>query len=330
MIDLYASEPHYLRHLMPVHDALGVDAGIVYVGRPGMAALTSQPSRPTLVASGGDVMVVTARRPVALMQHGCGQSYNGAGESRLSWGYVGGSGMSHVGLFLCTNEAEAEAWRAVYPDARVAVVGAPCMDEWHGIEFRQPAVPIVAVAFHWKSLAQIESGTAWPDWRNALAEVALHAEEHGYRLLGHEHPRWFGRVLDWWRRLGVEVTDDWREVMQRASVYVCDNSSTLYEFMATGRPVIGLRSTRWRRDVEHGLRFWRFAPPVDLAPRVGAYGLDCSIRAALDHGPVPEEASIVREVFGRLDGLAAARAADALRAWVAVVGSWDEREEEPR
>jgi hypothetical protein len=54
-----------------------------------------------------------------------------------------------------------------------------------------------------------------------------------------------------------------REVQRRAAVYVCDNSSSMYEFAATGRPVVVLdlpegriKGIGYRRNINHGLRFW--------------------------------------------------------------------------
>ena len=52
---------------------------------------------------------------------------------------------------------------------------------------------------------------------------------------------------------------DFDEVMERSTLYICDNSSTLYEFASTGRPVVVLNAPWFRRDIEHGLRFWEHA-----------------------------------------------------------------------
>ena len=46
------------------------------------------------------------------------------------------------------------------------------------------------------------------------------------------------------------------EVCRRADVYLNDASSTLFEFASTGRPVVVLNASFYRRKVHHGLRFW--------------------------------------------------------------------------
>lgn len=63
----------------------------------------------------------------------------------------------------------------------------------------------------------------------------------------------------------MEPVSAWEEVVQRADCYVVDNSSTMFEAAALGIPVVVMESPVWRRDVEHGLRFWEYA---DVGPTV--------------------------------------------------------------
>ena len=44
--------------------------------------------------------------------------------------------------------------------------------------------------------------------------------------------------------------------MRRADLYAVDNSSTLFEFAATGRPVVVLNAPWYRRSVTAWPRFW--------------------------------------------------------------------------
>jgi hypothetical protein len=86
-----------------------------------------------------------------------------------------------------------------------------------------------------------------------------------FTVIGHGHPR-RSELASRYRRAGIEHVASFSEVCRRASIYVADNTSTLFEFAATGRPVVVLNARRYRRDVRHGLRFWDAAgvgPNVD-------------------------------------------------------------------
>jgi CDP-glycerol glycerophosphotransferase (TagB/SpsB family) len=90
------------------------------------------------------------------------------------------------------------------------------------------------------------------------------------------------------------VVPRFEDVCRRADVYVCDNSSTLFEFAATGRPVVLLNSAAWPKGRGPGLRFWEAAGvgvqvdrPADLGDAVQRaielWGPDVRARqAALD------------------------------------------------
>ena len=188
---------------------------------------------------------------IAYVEHGIGQPYSG------TLGYPGGAGRGTVGLFLSPNATAAAADRAAYPAARVEVVGDPGL---RYVPHREPGPPAIAVSLHWECHLLPETRSAYRHHRSALPELARQ-----YTVLGHGHPLAQGTLRRVWERLGVEFVPDWHEVARRADLYVCDNSSTLYEFAATGRPVVVLNAPWYRREVRHGLRFWSAASVGVLA-----------------------------------------------------------------
>ena len=93
------------------------------------------------------------------------------------------------------------------------------------------------------------------------------------------------------------------------------HNSMLYEFAATGRPVLCLNAERWRRDVEQGLRFWSHVPGLALDPGAPLVdGIDEALRD--DAGPRALREQAAARVYGRtLDGRATERAVAVIREW---------------
>jgi CDP-glycerol glycerophosphotransferase (TagB/SpsB family) len=112
------------------------------------------------------------------------------------------------------------------------------------------------VSFHWDCRVVPETRWAFPFYNRALKNLARRTD---IQLLGHSHPRARRQLVPFWRSLGVEFIEDFDDVLDVADVYVADATSTIYEAAAVGIPVVVLNSPLYRRDVEHGLRFWEAA-----------------------------------------------------------------------
>jgi hypothetical protein len=224
----------------------------------------------TVCAARGDYHRTTG--PVVYMAHGNGQAFV-SGEHN---GYAGGTGLERVVQFLSPNEHNAAAWRGAYPSRPVDVVGCPKLDALPARERAPGSRPVVALGFHWDPRSTgnriCETWTAWPYYRKAVERLA--AADRSYDLIGHGHPRIRNGLERWFGKLGVEWVDDFRDVLAGADLYVNDCSSTLYE-AATMMPVVVLNIPQYRREVEHGLRFWEYADvglqvdrPADLMPQI--------------------------------------------------------------
>jgi hypothetical protein len=232
MVELLASRPHYLAHLEPVWEALPDDVRGI---RDGAA----------LVASHTDVLaaVRAGHARIALLEHGIGQSYSNGAPA-----YPGGRHRDAVGLFLSPNETAAAADRAAYPGARVEIVGDPVLDR---LPSQEESRPVVAISFHWGTMITPERRSTVPHYRSILPELA-----RSFDLIGHAHPRAARLVGRIYRKAGIEFVADFVDVCRRAELYVADNTSTLFEFASTGRPVVVMNGPTFRRHVNHGLRFW--------------------------------------------------------------------------
>lgn len=246
MWTVVASQPHYRDHLAPVWDAL-----------PAWAK-QGEPER-ALVAGHQDLRMIK-RMNVALMEHGAGQSYAGCRNGS----YAGGRKREKVGLFLYPHERVMRINEPRWPWAEHRVIGCPRLDVlWErrrrGDGLRSGGC--VAVSFHWRCRLLPETDTAFDEWRLEVERLV----RRGVNVLGHAHPRMMDELEPWWESLGVEVVHDWGSVIERADVFVADNTSALFEAAAVGLPVVLLNSSRYRRDVEHGLRFWECS---DIGPNL--------------------------------------------------------------
>ena len=312
MIDAYASQPHYAVHMAPILRALKELGGLGAVRatmraapafiQNGLDVDVSPPDtgRRTLVASYRDLWQC-GDGPHVFLEHGAGQTYSNDSPS-----YSGGRGRDAVELFVCPSVEVAARNLERYPRARAIPVGVPALDDWHSgrREYRSEAV---AISFHWDCHVAPEARWAWPHYRAFLPALA-----RKYRVIGHAHPRVFRQLAPEYAKLGIEPVESFDEVLARASVYVCDNSSTIFEFATTDRPVVLMNAPWYRRNVEHGLRFWRQAG-VGIQVSAGS-DLEAGIEWALNRDPMVEHERrrVVSEVYVATDGQAARRAAAAI------------------
>lgn len=247
-IDALASEPHYREHILPIWARLDMvtERGEFHNGTGAWSR--ARPTTPVLVASWRDARRVTRYgRPCILMEHGAGQSYVGTDNPS----YVGSSDRKGVSLYLAPSERAAEIHRAAHPKIPVEVVGCPKLDEY--LKVPCPADG-VAIAHHWNCNVVPETTNGWSHFHSAYPSIAQR-----YRTLGHAHPRASQSLSTSMKRHGLLYRPHFIDVVADARVLVVDNSSIGAEWMALDRPIIWLNPPQYRRDVNHGGRFWDWA-----------------------------------------------------------------------
>lgn len=292
MIHAYASLVHYADHIAPILAALPPELrGWMHspgAGKPWGLPLVSglrPPANPDdvwIVAGYADAQRMKGRR-LAYVEHGAGQTYPGDPRSAQHGAFSGGDGLGHVGLFLAPHDTVAARWRARYPQAAVEVVGCPKLDRWHrGCDIRPKALTgdvtpgsVVAMTFHHSNAQIPEQQPAWTHYRDAVPALRDALAASGGVLLGHGHPRAARTYAAFWERLGVEWVPDLGDVFDRADVLVADNTSAAYEAASIGLPIVWLSAPWYRRDVNHGGRFWsdvdglpHAEDPADLWPMI--------------------------------------------------------------
>lgn len=258
-IDVYASEPHYFDHVLPIWERLPIDVrGTLYVSSSskrshpdGVSVLPKTPSsKVTLVASYKDLQITRhVNRKVILMEHGAGQTYIG----HKSQSYVGAPDREGVVGVLVPNFKAAAVHSRAHPDIPVAVIGSPRVEALR--ELARHDSSRIAVSTHWDCKVVPETRPAYPHFKTALSQLA---SRYPYAI-GHAHPRIWPHMRQFYRNIGLIPEEQFADVVRSAGLYIADNSSTLFEFAALGKPVVVLNAPWFRRDVHHGGRFWEWS-----------------------------------------------------------------------
>lgn len=315
-VDLYASREHYMHHLLPVWAELHVRglAGQRWAPRTDSVTGAQRWGGPTgrlvLVASYVDAMKV-APAPVVVLEHGAGQTYPGDPLAAEHGSYSGGAGYPHARLFLCPSETVADRWRARYPEVPAVAVGCPKLDPWHRRDFPRADGPTtVGITWHYDEQLVPETRSAWMHYRAAMPSLVAAQQALGRRVVCSAHPRALSALGPLLAAAGAEVTPYLADLLNEADVLVADNTSALWEFASLDRPVVLLNAPWYRRDVNHGGRFWTWAtagPQADEPNQVGP-----AIDQALAGGWAARRRWVVRQVYAHTDGSATTRAADAI------------------
>jgi hypothetical protein len=305
-IDCVASHPHYIDHVARVWQLLPDDvrgdfitALTAHAASHGIESVTDGEPKLALVLSARDMRRL--RCPVVYLEHGVGQEYNNRPHTVRS---------EQVKLFL-TNPANAHALAKFNPKSQVVTVGPVKLDTLTK-KPRSKGKQVVAFSHHWDQRVAPETRSSFPWIKEAWEDIAASRK---YTLLGHKHPADKRDIEGWCQEMGVEFVADFQAILDRADCYVCDNSSTLYEFAATDRPVVCLSPPFYRRSVNHNARFWGNLPGIDCG--IPTHLSACIAEALKD---VPERRAMrlraVEAVYGALDGNASQRAADAIAEFV--------------
>lgn len=300
-VDFLAREIHHQKHARAIYDALPEKYRGVFTADP--AELKS-----SIVAtfSYGDLKKASALgKKVIYGEHGVGLYYNTEHAS-----YAGSTkNRECVILRLSPNERHAKKERETLT-CPVEVVGVPMMDKWANRNYRVKTYnPTVAISFHFDCLVCPETRSAFSYYQAALSRLA-----ENFKVIGHGHPRMIEKLAYYYKRYGIQIEKDFDKVLQKADVYICDNSSTIFQFAFTKKPVVLLNCPYYRKNVEHegNPRFWKHA---GMGPQVDHFNdLVKSVRLALDsreaYRPKLEEA--VADLFVYQDGKCAERAAQAI------------------
>ena len=308
-IDVVWSEPQYLSHMESIFEALPdrLRGSILPRCQPGEAVRPPM-GHIAMVAGWQDVAPLRGLCPMIFVEHGAGQTYE-AGEAHNP-SYSGSGGFRHKGViaFIAPSDTVAARWTT----APAVAVGSPKMDRWIGCP--SPKEATICFAWHWPAVGTApEARSAFDHYRARLPEIVDLYTQMGFRVVGHEHPKWRGKMAEFWsKELNVPVLASDVDVFEQASILMVDNSSLAYEVAMLGRPVVSLNAPWYRRDVDHGLRFWSHVPGIMVDGPDDLLGLnpwDLLNDTEIAHMSATLAANAVEHAYKFRDGSSSARAA---------------------
>lgn len=303
-VDFLATEIQYLHHLLPVAREMkesrvliprelisgNVPRAEAFLGKGGLVSKLRERTGPVVVCSYKDFLLTDqSDRSVIFMEHGSGQSYSSDHTS-----YVGGKGRKRAAAILSPGEISQVKNSQAYLGKICLAPGSPRLDDLLRIAERESG-DCVAISFHWDCTVCPETRSGFQYYKSILPFLAKK-----YRLLVHSHPRISTEVRAFCIQNGLEYEESFEEVIRRSQIYICDNSSTIFEWAALGRPVLLLNCPYYRKFVRHGLRFWDFDGPAMSVERPEA------IEGAVDHilqnktSVVLSQSGFVEKVYNNL------------------------------
>lgn len=299
-LHMVASQPHYHDHLRAIWKHLPEDIqGLEVIGNHGRLPHNIAPNDCCIVASYDD-LDRTAGLPTIFVEHGAGQRYAGLAERVRP--YYGGPMPDNVIGYVgprqeCVDEFVAQGIEGI-------AAGSPICDNFELYGDERTAV----ITFHWNAVRVCpEAMGAYPHYAgDSLARIVRTLRENDWEVLGHRHPRLIHPV-NLWTRLGVTEVDA-ATARRRATLLISDNTSFAYEMAYLARQNICLNAPWFRRDVEHGLRFWSNPP----GPMVDSPGELVEMITNYDsHFPAVEAVTGAQAAYGKVinnghDGLRAA------------------------
>lgn len=278
MIHCYASRPHYMRHIRAVWKHLPAhERGQRLDQWPPTKPIPAD--EPVMVAALVDVKTV-GHHQLIYVEHGAGQNYGGDQRSAGRTGYHGSLLPRRVAVALGPRAAVAHSFH--YDDGEPVpglVVGCPALD---ALPQMGRGNSTVTFTFHWDGAICSEARSAFRHYVDVLPAVVNRLRDQGFRVVGHWHPR-FTSLGEWWRKAGVECEPSIERVLTDSTLIIADNTSVLYEAAALDIPVLALNAPWYRRDVEHGLRFWSLIPgwQIDDPAELAAFDFDSYVRLDL-------------------------------------------------
>lgn len=297
-IDFFSREKHHQTHAKELARAFGKEV---------LTSVNDITADYVCVFSYGDLKLIhELDKYIIFCEHGVGMFYNNPHPS-----YAGSTtNRDKVILRLSPNKTHAEKEMETL-ECPVEIIGVPKLDKFANRNWRiNYEKPTVAISFHFDCLVCQETRSSFKYFEKILPELNKH-----FNLIGHAHPRLMRDIESFYIKNKIRVVKDFETVMELADVYCIDNSSTIFEWCITGKPIVLLNPPFYRKEIEHkgNPRFWKHAGIGPLCEKPEDL-ISCIMESCKNHAKYLQkikEASL--DVLTFVDGSATQRAVDAIK-----------------
>lgn len=297
-INFFAREKHHQDHARPIARAFCQEV---------ISKLNDIDGDYICVFSFGDLRDVSEfGKKIIFCEHGTGLFYENKHSS-----YAGSTTKrENVVLRLSPNKLHADKEKETL-SCPVEIIGVPKLDKFANREWKiNYSKPTVVISFHFDCLVNQETRSSFRYYEKIIPELKKH-----FNLIGHAHPRLMRDIENFYIKNNIKVVKDFEEVMLVADVYCIDNSSTIWEWLITGKPIVLLNNPYYRKEIEHkgNPRFWRLSNIAPLCEK--PEDLISCIKESCDNYqhylPKIKEARL--EMLTYIDGNCTQRAVDAIK-----------------
>lgn len=297
-LQVFARESHHARHGKAIADKFEL---------PVESDIGNITADYVVVFSYRDLKLVDdLGKKIIFCDHGTGLFYNEPHPS-----YAGSDlKRENVVLRLSPNKAHAKKETETIT-CPIEVIGIPKLDRYAKKGYRiRKGTPRVAISFHFDCKVNPETRSGFGYFKDILPIL-----KHNFITYGHGHPRLIDLIEHHYRANAIPIKKDfYNEVLEKVDCYICDNSSTIWEFLITKKPVVLLTPPFYRKDIEHegNPRFWKYANigPEVTDPTKIVEAVNDAINNHEKYLPAILEAR--EEVLGFTDGECAERAYQAI------------------
>ncbi|MFA5050973.1 MAG: CDP-glycerol glycerophosphotransferase family protein [Patescibacteria group bacterium] len=248
-LDFFAREIHHQKHAQAIADGFGLTV------KSKAEDITADY---VCVFAYGDLKLMDKLgKKIIFCEHGVGMYYNNEHPS-----YAGSKEhRENVVLRLSPNKMHSDKEKETL-NCPIEIIGVPKLDKYADKKYRviRKYRPTIAISFHWDCLVCQETRSSFKYFEKVLPLL-----KKNFEIIGHGHPRIIDKIAPYYKKYGIKFTRDFETVLSKADVYICDNSSTIYEWGITRKPIVLLNPPFYRREIEHkgNPRFWKHS---DIAP----------------------------------------------------------------